>query len=267
MFASRRRIAAVAVGIGLFAAAGFAEARSQGFDAARLWKWRASIGFDYLSRTIGWDEKARSSTLAAPSLVAGLELRAIRGLRVSALAGYGLSNWNGLVFRALPFSIDYQAGSAGGVLLGAGVEADLFSRGNWEVGASARLTASLGATKTTALDMLNEPGTLDGKGAWLRLQAGPRLTYRGFEAFSPFVGASYDKLWGSFTLDETVKDLSGTEKKKIASRGFVAGSGGVIWEPRLGFALRLEGSLLPFRKLGGGLGFDLGAAVSGAYSF
>ena len=75
---------------------------------------------DYFSRSVVWDERTGSSVLKAAlgTVRVGLELPG--GASFALLAGYGANNWNGLVFRNLPFSIDYEGGSIGSILIGSG---------------------------------------------------------------------------------------------------------------------------------------------------
>jgi len=229
--------------------------------------WKPSLGLEYLSRTIVWDEETRSSKLGASFALAGLEVQVFKSLTVSALAGYSFINWNGLVFRGLPFSIDYEAGSSGGFMAGGGIDAVVFTAGFWELGATGRFLASLGSTKKLTISGLNEPGALEGRGTWMRLEAGPVVAYKGFEGFSPFLGGQFDRLWGAFTLDETVKELSGSEEKKIKGKGSFAVIGGTRWEPGPSFGLNFQVSLLPAKKVGGGVSLDLGASLKAVVSF
>jgi hypothetical protein len=232
--------------------------------AARL---QPGFGIEYMSRTLVWDEKTYSSPLNTGMALFrfGLELK--KGPAFGLLAGYGLNSWNGLVFRQLPFSLDYQAGSIGSIFLGVDIEQRVLTTGDWEIALTARFLASIGSSKNWTLSDLFQPLQLDGRADWLQVQVGPSLTYRGFEAFSPFLSVSYDRLWGTFTLNENVQTLTGTEAKKIAGRGFINISAGLFYDPTPFFRLKATGSMIPYGKLGGGLGFDLGASLRAVFSF
>jgi hypothetical protein len=228
------------------------------------------MGFhvEVLSRTLVWDEGVRSSRIIAPLAAFSVAYRIRPGLSLGVLAGYSLPDWNGLVFRGLPFSIDYEAGSIGGFLLGAEIEASLFKTGYWELTASAQFSASLGRTITLPIGGLAVAGELDAQGTWMRIQAGPALTYRGLELFSPFFSLSFDHFWGRFNMTETVEDLIGTERKTVSGAGNIAASFGTYFEPSPLFSLKIAGTLIPFKKIGsGGLGLDFGGSLRAVLSF
>lgn len=223
---------------------------------------------EVFSRTLTWDEGGRSSRIVAPLAAFSVAYKFRPGLSLGVLAGYSLPNWNGLVFRGLPFSIDYEAGSIGGFLLGAEIDASLFKTGYWELTASARYSASLGGAKTLPISGLAVDGALDMQGTWMRIQAGPVLTYRGFELFSPFFSLAYDHFWGRFEMTETVEDLIGTERKTVSGAGNIAASFGTIFKPSSFFYLKIAGTLIPFKKIGsGGWGLDFGGSLRAVLSF
>lgn len=229
---------------------------------------RTSFQVEVFSRTLVWDEGARSSRILAPWAAFSVDYRLLPGLSLGVLAGYSLPNWNGLVFRGLPFSIDYEAGSTGGFLLGAEIDASLFKTGFWELNASARTSIFLGGAKTLPITGLAVDGALDVQGTWMRIQAGPVLIYRGFELFSPFFSLAYDHFWGHLEITETIEDLTGTERKAVSGAGNIAASFGTSFEPSPFFSLKIEGTLIPFKKIGsGGLGADFGGSLRAVLSF
>jgi hypothetical protein len=236
-------------------------------DQERSYRLQPGFGVEYMSQTIVWDEKTYSSPLNMGMALFrfGVELK--KGPTFGILAGYGLNNWNGLVFRQLPFSIDYQNGAIGSILLGFDVDQRVLTAGDWEIGLTARFLASIGSSQVWTLTDLLQPLQLDGRADWLQIQAGPSLTYRGFETFSPFLSVFYDRLWGTFTLNENVQTLTGVEEKKFAGRGFIGVSAGLWYDPSPFFRLKATGTLIPYGKLAGGLGFDFGASLRAVLSF
>ncbi|MBM3312699.1 MAG: hypothetical protein FJY80_14470 [Candidatus Aminicenantes bacterium] len=255
----RNRAPAAALALFLSFASGLRPGFGQEPESAKPWK--PVLGLEYHSRTIAWDEKARSSTLGSAFLTAGVERRLVRGWSVTVFVGASLSNWNGLVFRTLPFSVEYQAGFGPGFLAGATTEATLARLGSWDIGFAARFLASLGASRSLDLAGLNETGTVEVRGTWLRLEAGPVLIYRGLPAFSPYVKLGVDRLWGRCLMDEKIRDLSGSEEKSVSGKGWVSARGGFHWELGPSWGWSFEASVLPFKKTSGGLGLDLGAAL------
>jgi len=230
-------------------------------------RWKATLGLEYHFRTIAWDQKTRFSRLDAAVLLAGIRLQVIRGWHASAVLGCGLSDWSGLVFRNLPFSVDYEAGYRAGITAGGGLETHLVRFGSWDIGMAGRLLASFGSRKTLSLSGLNEEGRLDVRGRWMRVQAGPVVTYRSSVALATFFKASFDRLWGAFTMAETIGELDGTEEKAVVGRSWVSISGGLLWEPSPAFGLGLEGTVFPYRRAGGGVGLDAGAALRASAGF
>jgi hypothetical protein len=229
---------------------------------------KPGFNFEYLSRTLSWDNDAYMSTLVMPTGYVSLDFEIVRGFTFGVIGGYTLSNFNGLVFRQLPFSLDYEAGAIGGFVLGAQMQKSLVSSGFWEITADAQFLASLGTTKLFTIDQLNTSGQFDAKGTWMHVQVGPTVIYRGFELFSPFIGAAYDKLWGTFTVNETIGNLTGSEAKSVSSKGAVAVNIGTIYEPSPNFSLRIAGTFVPYSKgTGQGLGLDLGGTLRAVFSF
>jgi hypothetical protein len=94
------------------------------------------------------------------------------------------------------------------------------------------------------------------------------VIYRGFELFSPFIGVAYDRFWGTFTVNETIGDLAGTEAKSVSGKGAAALTLGTIYEPSPNFSLKVSGTAIPYNKgTGQGLGVDLGCTVRAVFSF
>ena len=229
---------------------------------------KLGLGLEYFSRTLSWDGDLRSSTMTAAFGVARLDVELKKGFTLGAYLGYGLSNFNGLVFRSLPFSLDYEAGSSGGFLAGFEAEADAFKVGDIEIGVLGRYVISLGGTQTLAITGLNKSGSVDAKALWMRVQAGPVVRYTGYEDVTPYIALTYDRLWGTFTATETVQELSGTEDKQIAGAGSIGAIFGVVYEPFANWSFRGEVGAIPYKKIsGGGLGFDLGGSLKAVLSF
>jgi hypothetical protein len=233
------------------------------------------LSFEYFSRTVGWDpdpttQKDRYSSQVR-SLVGLLHLdfEIQKGSLFGVLFGYSLTNFNGLIFRQIPFSVDYQAGSIGGFLVGADIGQNLISAGYFEMKAMAQFVIYLGSIKNLQVTTLNADGKLEAKpDHWMRAQIGPVFSYRGFENFSPFLSVTYNKLWGKVSMTETVGDLKGAEEKKISSKSVVGISVGTKYESSPIFSLRAEGTFLPFKKgTSQGWGLDFGGSLCAAFSF
>lgn len=228
---------------------------------------QAGVNAAYLSQAISWDEKTGSSLLNAGFGTVRIGLEFPQGASLALLAGYGGCGWNGLVFRGLPISVDYQAGSIGSIALGAELNLPLARFGDWEVGLEGRYLFAIGSTGRWTMTGLNQVGTFDGRADWMKVQAGPWLFYRGFETFSPYASVFFHRLWGTFTLNENINPLLGTEEKKIKGQGVVGANFGMIIEPGPSLRLKAEGSLIPFTRLEGGLGLSAGASIQAIVLF
>jgi len=228
---------------------------------------RPGLGIEYFSRTLIWDQDQYTSKLKASIAVLRAEVIIQKGFSAALLAGYNLSNFNGLIFRGLPFSLDYEAGSLGSIFWGAELEKDLFTAGNFEIGAAAQFVMSLGSSKTFPITGLNQDGESDGKGTWNRIMAGPVVRYTGYEKWTPFLSVAYNALEGKFSMKETIGELAGTEEKSVKSKGMIGVTLGTIYEPSSVFRIRGEVTALPYNKLGGGLDVDYGASLKAVFSF
>jgi len=258
-----RRVAVIILGAGIL----FLPAVAPALAAERSFRLQAGVDADLFSRSVVWDERTGSSVLksALGTVRVGLELPG--GASFALLAGYGTINGNGLIFRNLPFSIDYEGGSLGSILTGAEALVPLFKPGKWEVGVSGRVLLSFGLGGEWTLTELAQIGTFSGRADALMLQVGPRLAYRGFETFTPYLTVFYDGLWASFTLEENINPLTGSEEKKIRGQGAVGAALGMTIEPSPSLRLKAEGFLIPYTKLEGGLKINLGASLRTIFLF
>jgi hypothetical protein len=225
------------------------------------------VGGGYLSHSVSWDGKTGSSILDAGYGAVSVGVEFPQKASIALLVGYGGNGWNGLVFRGLPVSIDFEAGAIGAMFLGAEIGLPLARFGDWEVGLGGRYLVSIGSTGNWTLSGLNQIGSLDGRADWMSVQAGPSLTYRGFETFSPYAAVFYDRLWGTFTMNENINPLLGTEEKKIAGQGIVGATFGLIIEPGASVRLKAEGSLIPFTRLEGGTALSADVAIQAIFLF
>jgi len=224
---------------------------------------RPGLGFEYSSRTITWDNKKYTSQMKSYFAAAGVEYDVFEKLTVAALFGYGSTNGNGLVFRNLPFSVDYEAGGIGGFVLGGELATKkLLLVGNFEIDAQAQFVYYVGSSKTFALGDLAVQGSVTGKPKWSQFIVGPVVAYKGFSYFTPYFAACFNYLSGNFKMNETVQDLTGSEDKAFKGDGYFHVAVGATYELTDYLSLKGEGRLLP-RK--GGL--DYGALVKAVFVF
>jgi hypothetical protein len=259
VMARSRGTAAVILILAFALASGASTLRSQ--EANPRVAIRPGLGAEIFARTISWDQDLRESKLKTVLATVRGDFELAEGFVIGVFAGYGLTNPNGLVFRGLPFSIDYEAGSIGALLFGADLSKSLFQAGDFEFGLTARYEQSLAATSALEIASLNEAGTAEAKSAWQRVAAGPLVRYLGYERFSPFLAVTFDKLWGKFTMTEAIAELKGTEMKSVSGKGLFGITLGTDFAAAPGFRLAGEITAIPYKKLAGGLDVDYGIAL------
>ncbi|MGB8951310.1 MAG: hypothetical protein WCC06_01400 [Candidatus Aminicenantales bacterium] len=232
---------------------------------------KSGFGFEIFSRTLSWDEDKYTSRVLSYFGILDLKFELHRGLFLSALVGYSSSNFNGLTFRQLPFSVTFedQGGVVNGYLVGAEINQKVYEKlDSYEIGLLAQFVLYSGIKKSWEITDLNEPGILEGKPHWMRAMVGPVFCYKGYEYWSPYIFIHYNKLWGKFELTETIVDLVGTEEKKISGKSVLGLSIGTMYEPSSRFLIKGEVTLLPFDKGNNdGLGIDLGGMVKAIFTF
>jgi hypothetical protein len=203
------------------------------------------LGFEYFSRTIRWEDGARASTLKGNLVTARGMIGLKPGVTLDLAAGVSLADFNGLLFNHLPISLDYEAGALSGLLLAAGVRARLFSFGDFEMEGRGWFVYSLGFSRTWPLQGFAVEGNSRGRPVWLEAAAGPRIIYRLSRRIRSFLSVSANWLWGTFRMDETLGDLSGTEEIKVRGRGVLEAALGVDAAISARLSLCAEVGLLP----------------------
>lgn len=262
----KRRLTAAGLGLLAVVLLGPPPGRAQDVEPGP--RMKLGLGLEYFSRTLAWDGDTRTSVMTAALGCLRLEYELQKGFSLAAFLGYGFSNFNGLVFRGLPFSLDYEAGAAGGFLGGLEAEKSLFKAGDFEIGIQAQYVLSLGGTKSLTIADLNQAGTAEGKATWMRVQAGPVVRYTGYQDLTPYLALSYDRLWGTYTMNETVLELTGAEDKAIAGAGSIGAALGILYDPFPNFNLKGEITALPYKKIAvTGLGLDFGGSIKAILSF
>ncbi|TET75454.1 MAG: hypothetical protein E3J56_00580 [Candidatus Aminicenantes bacterium] len=223
---------------------------------------KPGIGFEYFSRTISWDDDKYSSNLKSYFFILNVEFEIQEGFSLNALAGYSFSNFDSLIFRELPFSVELDVGDMSGFLFGGEIKKSIFSINDFEVEGLGQFVYYLGSKKEWDIPDLNVEGSVTGKPWWMRASAGPVITYTGFDYFYPYIYLSYNKLWGKFKMEQTIQELSGSEDKKITGKSVFSTSLGAIYEVFDALTLKAEASFMPYNK-----GLDFGVMLRAMYSF
>ncbi|UCE42268.1 MAG: hypothetical protein JSV17_04665 [Candidatus Aminicenantes bacterium] len=218
--------------------------------------------FEYFNRTMTWDDEKYTTDLKATLFALNLEIEINEGFSISGLAGYVLSDYDALIFRQLPFSVELDAGYIGGYIFGAEIRKSLFHVSSFEFGLSGQFLYHMGKEKTWNVLGLNVTGTATGKPTWRRAYAGPYIKFSGLESLSSYLAVYYNKLWGRFEMKQTIQTLEGTEEKELLPKSLIDITIGTILTLSDYFFLTGEVHVLPYSD-----GMDLGFVAIAAFSF
>ncbi len=219
---------------------------------------RAGVGFEYFNRTISWNDGELTSPLKSLMLTLNADIEVIDGLTIGAIVGYASSNYDALMFRDLPISLELNAGSISGFVLGAEAEFVLYSTYDFAINAIGQFLYYSGGTKEWGIPGLSVDGKAKGNPKWSRGTIGLSFEYTGLDYFYPYASLSFTPLWGNFEMDESIEDLTGTEKKDIKGKGkFTIGLGG-LYEITNSIGLKAEIDILPYN---GGVDFGICAKI------
>lgn len=224
--------------------------------------FKPGLGGEYSSRTISWDDGKYTSKLRSTLFIFSVEFELMEGFSITPLIGYSLSTFDALVFRKLPLSVELDVGKRGGLLFGGELKKSLFSSNSFEIDARGQFVYYLGAEKQWDISGLSVNGTVTGKPTWMRAWFGPAIAYTGYESFSPYLFLGFNKLWGSFKVDQSIQTLTGTEEKKIKGESLLSATIGAVFELTESFSIQGEAQVLPYKK-----SVDYGFTLRAVYSF
>jgi len=167
-----------------------------------------------------------------------------------------------LTFRELPFSVELNVGTIRGYLVGAEIKKSLIYAKDLRIDLLGQFFYYMGSKKEWEVPDLAVEGTVEGDPSWMRASIGPIFTYRGFDAFYPYLYLNFNKLWGKFKMVQTIQDLTGSEDKKISGASSFGASLGSIFNLTDAFGIKTEASFIPH-----GDRVDFGFTASIMYSF
>jgi hypothetical protein len=225
---------------------------------------RLGLRFDYLTQTVSWKDNGTRSTspLDAATAAALLQFGIGGDSTASLFVGYSSSKLNGIMFRNLPFSVDYEAGAGGGVAVGGGLDIALLGGQGLSVGARTQFLACLGLSRTWSLPGLAVTGTASGKPIWMRALIGPVVAFGTNDKVRPYLFPFFQYVWGTFEMSESIQSLSGKESQDFRGKSFFGVAGGLELPLSPGAKLRAEAGVYP---RSGGL--DYSATVGTMFSF
>ena len=246
----------------LFCGINLAQAQDQTEYSSRQTSVKPALDFEYFSRTLSWDKNKYTSKLKSLLFSIDLKFEVQEGFDMGLILGYTLSNYDGMAFRELPFSVELGVGNINGYFFGGELNKNIVSQDNFTIDFYGQFIYMLGKRNSWSIPGLNVEGTVEGKPTWMLAQAGPVFTYMGFDSFHPYVFVSFNKLWGTFKMDETVQNLKGSENKKFSTSGVINMSFGTIYEVSESFNLKGQVNIIPYSN-----GFDFGVKLMAVFAF
>ncbi len=220
------------------------------------------IGFEYFSRTINWDDNTSTSELKSHFFTLDTEIEFSRGLFFRAVLGFSSSNYDSLIFRELPVSVELDVGNINGYILGADVKKSFIHSEALRIDVLGQFFYVWGRKTEWEIPGLAIEGSVEGKPYWMRVSVGPVFTYTGFDALYPYLYLSYNTLWGKFNLDQIIQDLTGNEEKKLKGESSICVSPGFTFKLTDSLSLKSEANLMPYKD-----GVDFGVTIKVMYSF
>jgi hypothetical protein len=222
------------------------------------------IGFEYISRTINWDDDEYTSKLKSNYFTFDTEIELQGGLFFRAVLGFTTANYESLAFRRLPVSVQLgeEIGFIGGCLLGADVKKSVIQSEDLRIELLGQFFYGIGRKKEWEITELPVEGSLEGRPNWTKVTVGPVFTYTGFDTLFPYIYLNFNKFWGRFRMDETIQDLEGSEIKKINGESSFCVSLGLTFKVTESFSLKSEARFLPHKE-----GIDSGIMIKAMYSF
>lgn len=224
-------------------AVSYAQIEEGGFPPERNFK--TGLGFEYFNRTVNWNDEENSSLLESLLFLVNAEYEINERISFGAILGYSLTSYEDMIFRRLPFSIEFGTENIGGYIFGGKFCIGITDVSDIEISGKGQFVYYIGKEKTWDIPDLAVSGTVSGKTRWMRLILGPQFSYRGFDYFIPHVFLGYDSLWGTFEMEQNIEALSGTEEKDISSKGKFNLTLGAAYEPTDRFEIKAELSLIP----------------------
>jgi len=230
--------------------------------AASSTHFQSGLRFDYFSRTVGWsnDEATSKLTSFIGSLVLGIEFRP--GFSLAAILGYSSTDFESVTFSRLPLSVDFGGGGISGYVLGGEICGRLLSGPSLGIDLVGQFLTCLGGNKKWDIPGLVVSGTVEGKQNWMRASIGPQFIYREWKGFSPYVFPSFDYLWGTFTMKETIQTLGGEEKKDHKGKSLFGIALGANIDVSAKIQIKGEAGIYPYDG-----GVDYSAVLKALISF
>jgi hypothetical protein len=206
---------------------------------------KTGAGFEYMARTLSWDDSEEDSTLKTMMFTFRPALEINRRITLGGIVGYALPDFDKVFFRELPLSLQLDLSSISSWVVGGELEAALFEIRDFEIGVRGEYVYYMGTEDTMEIPLPSADGEALTTSSWSRIHAGVQVTYIPYSFFYPYLRLAYDSLAGSFDVQQTILDLSGAQKRDFTSKGKFNAVVGLFYEPLDRLEIRGEVQIIP----------------------
>ena len=223
--------------------------------------YATGLGYRFLNRTITWDDNEHSSSVKASLLTAQFAFATDYGVTLTPFVGVAFQNFDHLVFRQLPLSVELEVGNISGWVFGGDLSWQAIDYSGIGAGLKGEFLYVLGNTNNWTIPGLAVEGKLQGKPSWWEARVGPIITLTSLENFTPFLWTGYSPWQGKFSLEETIESLNRTEEKELQGKSNLFVTLGSIFNiSSINFKFGVD--LYPSKD-----GLNTGASLQILYSF
>ncbi|MFO7867392.1 MAG: hypothetical protein R6V02_11375 [Candidatus Aminicenantes bacterium] len=242
----------------------FTPGRAQSWDGTgSSYGIKTSLGFEYFQRTVSLGENTDNTTEMKNMIFhLGADYYFQENISMGVFIGYALSSFEQVIFRELPFSLQLNKENLTGILTGARFSAGSLHLSQFELKGSGQFVYFIGSEQNWDISGLAEAGDAAGKSDWMRVAAGPVIWYTEPLLFSPYLAVQFNYLWGTYSMEESIGNLSGSEEKKFQSKSYVSLAAGGAYRLTPGLEITAGADLIPSEK-----GVDFGIMLNIAYIF
>jgi hypothetical protein len=182
---------------------------------------KPGLDFEYFTQKVDLEDDEEYADLTLYLFKINCEFEFQGGLFLTLNLGYTLNDYKSITFRGLPISVELDVGGVSGYLFGGSIRKTIALSGDFEIEGQGDFVYNYGREKSWPVPSLSVKGEVTGKPTWMRIMVGPRVAYKGFNAFVPYASLNFYRFWGTFTMDQTIEDLTGQEEKKMSGKNFI----------------------------------------------
>lgn len=216
------------------------------------------FGLGYMTRSFSAGEADTVYKLKSLMLTAGKRFNLSEGWDLTLEGGLTMANFNGLIFNDLPLSLQIDSGAMPGLVIGARLDKRLWTMDEFVVELETTARASLTLKKSWDLEDLAVDGNAKGTNWWAEASVGPKFSYNFFGSFVPSLKIAASYFTGSYKMDETLEEMTGSQKKTLKGKSYIEAVFSGLY--RASSKLTMIGEV-GFRPYKGGVDLILNAAA------